>query len=502
MPRKYNALKLKNQLCFPLYACAKEVVGAYKPYLDELNLTYTQYITMMVMWEDKELRVKELGGRLFLDSGTLTPLLKRLEEKGFVTRRRSEKDERDMLYALSTAIDSIEIELLGLETGHGRRVAALALLMGCGAGYSDEQLRDFVGCCILHDNALTEFIHEELQKSDSFSEADLKAVKDLNGSDGITSRHSVIGERNIGLIPFRTDVSGVILYHHENADGSGDMGKTAAETPLKSQILRLADSVDMSTRFSEITENSFAELRGHVKSHVGTLYSKEAAELFFDHVDYSDIREIREKTARGFLREKLPSEIREYSDTEIHNIAEFFAQIVDCKSEFTERHSMGVARTALRMAEHFGFDPEKKIRFCFAGAFHDIGKLMVSNNILEKPDRLTSDEFSNMKDHAAHTRAILSEIKGIPDIIEWAANHHEKLNGTGYPRGLTAEQLGLEERLMTCADIYQALTEPRPYKSGMPHEKAIAIMKDMVRNGEIDAEIVEEFDCEFKERRR
>lgn len=97
----YDALKLENQICFPLYACSKEVIKAYKPYLDELDLTYTQYITMMVMWEHKELRAKEVGKHLFLDSGTLTPLLKRLEEKGFVTRRRSAEDERDLIVTIT-----------------------------------------------------------------------------------------------------------------------------------------------------------------------------------------------------------------------------------------------------------------------------------------------------------------------------------------------------------------------------------------------------------------
>lgn len=101
MADKYDALKLENQLCFPLYVCAKEVVKAYKPYLDKLDLTYTQYITMMAMWEHKELLVKELGGYLYLDSGTLTPLLKRLEEKGYVSRKRSEKDERDMVVTVT-----------------------------------------------------------------------------------------------------------------------------------------------------------------------------------------------------------------------------------------------------------------------------------------------------------------------------------------------------------------------------------------------------------------
>lgn len=108
MENKYDALKLDNQICFPLYACAKEIVRAYTPYLDELGLTYTQYITMMVMWEHKELRVKELGRRLYLDSGTLTPLLKKLEEKGFVTRRRSDADERDVIVAITESGEALK----------------------------------------------------------------------------------------------------------------------------------------------------------------------------------------------------------------------------------------------------------------------------------------------------------------------------------------------------------------------------------------------------------
>ncbi|MBR6522837.1 MAG: MarR family transcriptional regulator [Oscillospiraceae bacterium] len=100
---KYDALKLENQLCFPLYACAKEVVKQYRPFLDELNLTYTQYIAMMVLWEYKKLNVKELGEKLYLDSGTLTPVLKSLEAKGFLRRYRSEEDERVLNVELTDA---------------------------------------------------------------------------------------------------------------------------------------------------------------------------------------------------------------------------------------------------------------------------------------------------------------------------------------------------------------------------------------------------------------
>lgn len=98
---KYEAIKLENQLCFPLYAVSKEIVRKYKPYLDPIDLTYTQYITMMVMWEKKCLTVKDLGHALYLDSGTLTPVLKKLEKKGYITRERSKEDERSLIVTVT-----------------------------------------------------------------------------------------------------------------------------------------------------------------------------------------------------------------------------------------------------------------------------------------------------------------------------------------------------------------------------------------------------------------
>ena len=102
-PDRYAGLKLGNQLCFPLYAASREIIRHYRPHLEALDLTYTQYITMMVLWEEGELSVKQLGKRLYLDSGTLTPLLKSLQAKGYVTRKRSEADERVLMVRLTEA---------------------------------------------------------------------------------------------------------------------------------------------------------------------------------------------------------------------------------------------------------------------------------------------------------------------------------------------------------------------------------------------------------------
>lgn len=108
MSDEFEVLKIENQLCFPLYACAKEVVRKYKPHLDPMDLTYTQYIAMLVLWEKKEITVKELGDKLFLDSGTLTPVLKKLEQKGYVSRTRSKDDERNLIITLTEEGDKLK----------------------------------------------------------------------------------------------------------------------------------------------------------------------------------------------------------------------------------------------------------------------------------------------------------------------------------------------------------------------------------------------------------
>ena len=101
MSDKYDCLKLKSQLCFPLYACSKEIIRRYKPFLDKFDLTYTQYITMMALWENESMNVRELGLVLFLDSGTLTPVLKKLESKGYIERKRSKEDERNLIVTVT-----------------------------------------------------------------------------------------------------------------------------------------------------------------------------------------------------------------------------------------------------------------------------------------------------------------------------------------------------------------------------------------------------------------
>ena len=118
----FDCLKLENQLCFPLYAASKEVIKKYKPYLDKYGLTYTQYIALMVLWNEREINVKQLGEKLFLDSGTLTPLLKKLEAKGLIKRNRSLTDERNLMVSITNEGDNLKEKLVSIPFNVGKCV--------------------------------------------------------------------------------------------------------------------------------------------------------------------------------------------------------------------------------------------------------------------------------------------------------------------------------------------------------------------------------------------
>ena len=404
-------------------------------------------------------------------------------------------DFTDFLYAMSFALDAIEHEFSGATAEHGKRVAWLSMKMAEGMGLSEEQLVDFIGCAVLHDNAVIEYLQEEKKRQ-------IVSAGSRDGDDtGISylAGHAIIGERNAALLPFRTGVKNVILWHHENADGSGALGLRQDQTDFRSEFIHVADAVDILYDLKNAEPAGFEEIRKFVAGEAGHLFSDRAAAQF-QKIAFEDILDLQAKGPEVLLKERLPAIWHDYSDEEIKAIAEFFAKIVDYKSPFTTAHSLGVAGKAKTMAEYYRWDADKTIRYYLAGAMHDIGKVVIGNEILEKPGKLDQWEYSVMKDHARASLQILGDIEGLEDITEWAANHHEKLDGSGYSRGLDASQLSFEERLMACIDIYQALTEDRPYKSGMSHAKTIAIMNSMVEEGKIDGAITMDIDTVFGNR--
>lgn len=161
----------------------------------------------------------------------------------------------------------------------------------------------------------------------------------------------------------------------------------------------------------------------------------------------------------------------------IENICQAFAEIIDAKSPFTYRHSNGVADAAVAISRQLALNPEDVVFMRRVALLHDVGKLGVSNSILEKPAKLDDREWQSVKRHPFYSYEILHKIPGFEDLSEVAGAHHEKLDGSGYYRGWGAEKLSLEMRIIAVADIYDALAAKRPYRDAMPLEKVFEIMR-------------------------
>jgi putative nucleotidyltransferase with HDIG domain len=167
-----------------------------------------------------------------------------------------------------------------------------------------------------------------------------------------------------------------------------------------------------------------------------------------------------------------------------------FSNVVDAKSPFTYNHSVGVANAAVTIARILGLPRERVLFLRHAALLHDLGKLSVSNTILEKPDKLDDGEWTVVKQHPFHTWKILRAIPGFEEMSAVAGSHHEKLNGTGYFRGVTEEFLPIESRILAVADIFDALAAKRPYRDGMPRERVFQILRNDAPRA-LDASCVE-----------
>jgi len=387
-----------------------------------------------------------------------------------------------LLGACSYALDCIEAELVNVSNKHGKRVAYMSVCMANYWNVESDALQDLAICALLHDNALTQYITEEVQKNPSIDIRDDSLNKKTN-------LHCIYGEKNIAKIPFKTNVSKVILYHHEQADGRGPFRKVWQETPLFARIIHLADIIDAIANSAEFTQGKWDICCEFLEKQKGKLFDDECVEAFFETVSKDTFISFADGSFESKLWEIVPRKKQIFDWNTCKNIADFFASIVDYKSPFTSKHSIGVAEKAAQYARYIGYDVLDIEKMYLAGALHDIGKMMVGNEILEKPDKLTDEEFDKMKNHAGYTYLILSQVDDFEEIRDWAALHHEKLNGKGYPFGKTADELNEQERIMACVDIYQALTEERPYKKGMSHEKACDILDDMAKKGFVDADV-------------
>ncbi|MBF0628493.1 MAG: HD domain-containing protein [Magnetococcales bacterium] len=391
------------------------------------------------------------------------------------------------LLGLSMAIDCVESELLGVTSSHGRRVALISMQLARTMGLSEEQVFDIAAFSVLHDNGLAE---ENLTVGSS-SRDRLRQVEDVPA-------HCEIGERNVAMFPFQSDVREIVLYHHEQWDGGGFFGKVGDAIPLMAQIISLVDYTDLKWRLGEPGADKAEAVYAFLNARRGRNFSPDLVEAF--HQISASIAfwlDLRDPFLAGALKRTMPVFEIETDWQGILAISKVFSRIIDSKSRFTHSHSSGLEEKTAHMAAFFGADPETIIRLRIAAALHDVGKLAMPNAILDKPGKLDAAERAKMMEHTYYTRKCLEQIPELESITDWAANHHEKLNGDGYPLRLGAEQLDPWSRLMTVLDIYQALTEERPYRASLSHARTMEILRNLVTAGSVDPGLVRAVDRAF-----
>lgn len=349
---------------------------------------------------------------------------------------------------------------------HSLRTTYISLEIGRYLKISDELLRELYVASLLHDIGAANYLI------------------DSHSQEEFILGHCETGANLLIGFPSFPQISNIIKYHHENFDGSGALNVLPKDTPLCSQILRLADLVEII--YSEFSPSYLQKEKivAWVKDKKNVFFPPKLVDAFvalsLKDIFWFNLENVATMT---FILDTVCPKIEEcIGIDDVLKIAYIFAGIIDSKSTFTAKHSKNIAELAYTVGKYLNYPEEKAIKLKIAGLLHDIGKVAIPSEILSKNASLTEDEFSIIKSHAYYTKLILNRVEDIDDICAWASNHHEKLNGTGYPEGLVESELTEECKILAVCDIYQALTEDRPYRAGLKFDVAFSILYDMVEN--------------------
>lgn len=314
-------------------------------------------------------------------------------------------------------------------------------------------------------------------------------------SRNILLSHPIIGAQLVSGIPRMEVISKLILDHHEWINGMGyPRAKIARDIPWGSQIIRIADTIDIRIQSSKL--KSLSELRDKMLPNINFEYSKATFDLAFDALKKNRLlyKIIPAKNVPAIFKDihddigsiHIASKIDAIGKT-----LEVVAQIIDMKHPFTAGHSLRVSRYAMAIALAMGMAHDDITYIRWAGLIHDIGKLNVSRRILDKPGSLTTREYREIQKHALQTYKILNLITTLQEITPLAAAHHERFDGTGYPFGLKKEEIPIGARILAICDTFDAMTSNRPYRRPLTFEEACIQIKHEAGK-QFDPEIVEQ----------
>lgn len=392
----------------------------------------------------------------------------------------------ETIYSLSNALDLVGVD----QIHHGKRVAFMAAECGKQLGWNQNHLDNLFQAAILHDCGVSNTaVHQKL--------AQFEWEKEQN--------HCQIGAELLKTSPPLAHLAEPILYHHTHWQELKKLD-LSSEIRLNANCIYMADRIDiLSLAALEKNDNILLHCNG-IKKKIfdkkGNWFHPELVEAFLDismseafwfslereHVSGYVSTWVSHNTAKPILFEELKS------------IVQIFSHIVDAKSTFTQEHSAGVAQLARYIGELFHLSEHRCDMLEIAGLLHDLGKLRVPDEILEKNGKLSKEEYLAIQRHSFDTYNIIKDIKGLEEIAQWASYHHERLDGSGYPYRYNDENLSLEARIIAIADVFQALAQTRPYREALRPKAILNILKDEVIAGKLDKTVVEMiennlFDC-------
>lgn len=379
----------------------------------------------------------------------------------------------DFLSCLSDILDWISPML----NDHHKQVALIAMRIADALELPADEQNEIVCASILHDIG-------------AISLAERMDTLKFEYTTG--QAHAEIGYHMINIFSPMRKAAELIRYHHvfwNNGEGLVDKGN---QVPLGSRILQVADRAALLVDRKKVILSQAETIKNRIAGASGTMLDPKIVAVFMELAEKEYFwLDIVSPLINKQLKENVKLGTIYLNQTELLSFSSLIRRVIDFRSPFTATHSSGVSATA----EHIAMLADMSEYECFeikvAGYLHDLGKLAIPAEILEKPGKLTEDEFNLMRGHTFYTYRALEPIKDLSLINQYGSYHHERLDGSGYPFRLVREQLPLGSRVMAVADVFTALTENRPYRKGMSNEQTILILSKMAENNKLDKDIVE-----------
>lgn len=391
---------------------------------------------------------------------------------------------REAVYALSESLDLVGID----DRGHGKRVAYMARRCGHVLGMPEGELDDLLVRGLVHDVGVSSTqMRERLYST--------VAPRDVE-------RHCDIGYRLLADCPPLARHAQVVRYHHAPWDRLAGTALDAASR-RHANLLYLADRADalVHQRRARSPLQAADAVRQTLCARDTGQFGPEIVAAFLEASTSEDFwLDLEQPSLDGWLlRWAGRGEMEDLDEPTLLGLAGLFAACVDAKSPYTAEHSRGVARLARALGEWMGLDRAQCLRLEVAGLLHDLGKLRVPDEILDKPGPLSPAERAIIDRHAYDSCRILGHVSGLEDVAEWTCHHHERLDGSGYPFGHRGRQLAVPARIIMVADMFQALGQERPYRRAFTPEHTAGILRLMAGEGELDRYVVDLLESRLQE---